>query len=383
MSKVLVNGSILVADQLVDGLALVIEGTRIVAIVDEAKAPRDKQIVDMEGGLLLPGFVDVQVNGGGGVLFNDAPTVATIATIAKAHARYGTTGLLPTLITDDLEVVTAGIAAVDAAIAAGVPGIIGVHLEGPFISKDRPGIHDGEKIVTLDDAGLDAITGLKSGRTLITLAPERVSALQLKQLVASNCVVAAGHTNATYSELMTAIDDGVTGVTHLFNAMSQITPREPGSVGAALDHQHCWCCIIADGVHVHPTSLKLALKAKGGVDRFILVSDAMSTVGSNKKSFQFNGETIRVVGNVCQNKDGTLAGSDLDMAQAFRNAMDLLGLTLAQASQMASRNPARFIGIANTTGQLAVGLAADMVLLNQDLDVISTWIGGSLVWSAS
>lgn len=380
MRQIFVNGTMLVAGNLVEGQALLVEDSRIIAIMDADQAPSDGEIYDLQGGILLPGFVDVQVNGGGGVLFNDAPTVETLATIAQAHSQFGTTALLPTLITDDLDIVRAGIAAVDAAIAAGVPGIAGIHLEGPFISKDRPGIHDPAKIIALDDAGIAAITGLKWGRTLITLAPENISALQLSRLVGSDCVIAAGHSNASYAELMAAIDHGVRGVTHLFNAMSQLTAREPGAVGAALEHPDCWCCIIADGAHVHPASLKLALRAKGGVDRFILVSDAMATVGSDQKSFVLNGETIRVVDGVCQADDGTLAGSDLDMSQAWRNAIDHLDVPLALASQMASENPARFIGIADHSGRLEPGLAADMVLLDSDRNVIRTWVGGALIW---
>ncbi|HET7546574.1 MAG TPA: N-acetylglucosamine-6-phosphate deacetylase [Usitatibacter sp.] len=372
----LVNGRVLLDDRIAGGCAVLVEGERIAALVQAGDARlRGARVHDLEGALLLPGFVDCQVNGGGGVLFNDAPSVESIEAIGRAHRRFGTTAFLPTLISDDLSVIREAIAAVREAIARRVPGVIGVHIEGPFISAARKGAHDAAKFRDLDERGVALLSSLGTGRTLVTLAPEMATPATIRKLADSGVVVSAGHTNATYEETLAAFESGVTGVTHLFNAMSPMTNREPGTVGAALHDPDCWCGLIVDGRHVHPAVLQLALRAKAA-DRFMLVTDAMPSVGSGREDFLLQGRRITVRDGVCVDENGTLAGSAIDMATAVRNAVDLLELPLAHAVRMASANPARFLGLERELGRIAPGYRANLVVADEGLLVRETWIDG-------
>jgi N-acetylglucosamine-6-phosphate deacetylase len=376
MSIALLNGRVLRDDTLTEGQCVLLEGTRIAAIAD-ADDPRcrNAQRYDLGGGLLLPGFIDSQVNGGGGVLFNDSPSVDAIRAIGAAHRRFGTTGFLPTLISADLDVVARAIAAVRGAIQAGVPGVLGIHIEGPYLNAARKGVHDPAKLRELDTSALGLLTSLREGRTLVTLAPEMTTPEIIAKLVAAGVVVSAGHTNATYAEIEPALRHGLTGFTHLFNAMSQLTGREPGAVGAALSDPGSWCGIIVDGVHTDPVVLRIALKCKPH-ERFMLVTDAMPSVGTHNGSFDLQGRRITVKGYVCLDQDGTLAGSNIDMASSVRNAMSMLGLPLSEAVRMASQWPAEFLGVARDVGRIAAGYRANLVLADEQLNVIETWIDG-------
>lgn len=375
MLAVLVNGRILTETGVVDDKCVVIESGKIVAILDAADAPVGAARRDLDGGLLVPGFIDTQVNGGGGVLFNDAPTVETIAAIGAAHRPFGTTGFLPTLISDDLAVVDVAMRAVEAAIAAGVPGVLGIHIEGPFLNVKRKGIHDAGKFRVIDDQAVALLGSLKTGKTLVTLAPETTTPDMIRKLTNAGAIVAAGHSNAHYGTMRKALAAGLTGFTHLFNAMSPLTSREPGVVGAALESQTAWCGLIVDGRHVDPAVLRIALRTRP-LDRFMLVTDAMPTVGMIDKSFDLQGRQIHVVDGVCVDAHGTLAGSDLDMIGAVRNAMSMLGLSIADAVSIASASPAAFLGLSDQRGRIAVGQAADLVLLDDALKVRETWIDG-------
>jgi N-acetylglucosamine-6-phosphate deacetylase len=323
----------------------------------------------------LPGFVDCQVNGGGGALFNDAPSVATIEAIGRAHRRFGTTAFLPTLISDDMSVIRRAIDAVREAIARRVPGVIGIHIEGPFISAARKGAHDAAKVRDLDERGVALLSSLGVGRTLVTLAPELAEPRTIRALAASGVVISAGHTNATFEQTLAALRNGVSGVTHLFNAMSPMTNREPGTVGAALHDPDCWCGLIVDGRHVHPAVLRLALRAKSP-ERFMLVTDAMPSVGSERDHFLLQGRRIVVKDGVCMDEHGTLAGSAIDMASAVRNTIDLLGLPLEVAVRMASAHPARFLRMEGEIGRIAPGQRANFVVADERLHVRETWIDG-------
>jgi N-acetylglucosamine-6-phosphate deacetylase len=375
MATALLGAKLLLDKGFESGRAVVVEGGRIAAVVGEDDVPADAERIELAGLTLAPGFIDVQVNGGGGALFNDAPTVETIATIGRAHRRFGTTGFLPTLLSDDLSVVSEAVRAVDAAIAAGVPGVLGIHIEGPFLSMRRRGIHDSTKIRELDDAGLEILTGLKNGRTLVTLAPERTTPAMVRRLAEAGIIVSAGHTNASYAEIRAALDAGLAGFTHLFNAMSPLTSREPGAVGAALEDETSWCGLIVDGRHIAPATMRLALRCKP-IDRFMLVTDAMPSVGMAEKSFMLQGQPIRVEDGVCVNVDGTLAGSDLDMACAVRNAVAMLGVSEETALRMASRHPAEFLGLGETLGRIAPGTVASLVALDEGFNVVRSWIDG-------
>lgn len=357
-----------------EGRCVLIEDGRIAATLPAADCPADadRRVLD---GDLLPGFIDLQVNGGGGVLLNDQPTVEGVAAIAAAHRRFGTTGLLPTLISDDLDVVAKAIAAVDEAIGQGVPGILGIHIEGPFLNPAKKGIHDASKFRTLDAEAIDLISSLRNGRTLVTLAPELAPPGAVRTLAGRGVIVAAGHTDATYEQVRAALDDGLAGFTHLYNAMTQLDSRAPGAVGAALEDRASWCGLIVDGHHVHPAALRVALAAKGA-DRLILVTDAMPTVGSDTKQFTFNGQTIIADDGRCVSPDGTLAGSDLDMAMAVRNAERLMRIDYETAVRMASASPARAMRMSEERGEIRPGLVADLVLVDDRKQVLETWIAG-------
>jgi N-acetylglucosamine-6-phosphate deacetylase len=374
MAEALVNGRVLIKGEFVTGRAIVIDGERIVTILNDSDLPGDIQTFDLQGQLLVPGFIDTQVNGGGNRLFNDDPSVETIAAIGAAHRQFGTTGFLPTLISDDAHKIEAALGAVRAAIANGVPGVLGVHIEGPFLNVEKKGIHDAEKLRPIDEEEIAIVSRPTGGRTIITLAPEKVPPESIRRLSDAGVLVCAGHSNATADCIEQALGNGLRGFTHLFNAMSQLTAREPGVVGAALYDGSSWCGLIVDGHHVDPRVLKLALRA-APLRRFMLVTDAMPSVGGSK-TFTIGGEAISVVGGKASNADGTIAGSDLDMASAVRNALSMLGLDLADAVTMASGNPAAFLGLDHELGRIAHGYRASMVLLDDKLQVAEIWIDG-------
>jgi N-acetylglucosamine-6-phosphate deacetylase len=375
MTTALVNGTVLTAAGLERGLAVLVDAGRITAVLDVGD-PRVRDTVwhDLGGRMLLPGFIDCQVNGGGGVLFNHAPSVEGIRAIATAHRRFGTTGLLPTLISDRAEVMRAALAAVDTAMDQ-VPGVLGIHIEGPYIAPARKGVHDE---ATLRSPGSDEIalsTSLKRGRTLITLAPECVPTEALRELLAAGVVVSVGHTAADYDAVRRALDAGARGFTHLFNAMTPLQSRAPGAVGAALEDRDSWCGVIVDGHHVHPASIKVALAAKLR-GKVFLVTDAMPPVGSPDPEFVLNGETISVKDGIARTADGTLAGSVISMIDAVRNCVELLGLPLEEAARMASTYPAEFLGLGSSHGRIAPGYRADFTVIDSGFTVHETWIGG-------
>jgi N-acetylglucosamine-6-phosphate deacetylase len=382
MTAALVNARVLTPTGVEGGHAVLIDGDRIIAVVAQGD-PRLSRVPthDLGGDLLAPGFIDLQVNGGGGVLFNDAPDTDTIRCIGAAHARFGTTGFLPTLISDDTTVMRAAIAAVDAAITGAIPGVLGIHLEGPYLAPDRRGIHDVAKFLRPQDADIELASSLRHGKTLITLAPERVGDATIRELSRRGVIVAAGHTAADYDGMRKALESGVRGFTHLFNAMTPLQSREPGVVGAALEDPDSWCGVIVDGFHVHPAVLRIALAAKPR-GKVFLVTDAMPPVGSGSETFQLNGETITCRDGRCVNAQGTLAGSALDMAAAVRNTLAQSRVDLPEALRMASTYPADFLGLGATHGRIAPDYRADFVVLDEALSVRQTWIGGTPVYHA-
>jgi len=369
------NGKLLTEAGIESGRSLLVRNGRIEAIVNAPEIMGADQTIDLDGQLLVPGFIDTQVNGGGGVLFNDDPSVESIAAIGKAHRRFGTTGFLPTLISDDLHVVEQAIHAVREAISRGVPGVLGIHIEGPFLSNERRGVHDASKLRTLDEDAMKLLATPTGGTTMVTLAPERTTPTIIRALTDAGVIVSAGHTNATYDELQPALQAGVRGFTHLFNAMSQLGNREPGAVGAALAHADCWAGLIVDGYHVHAEVLKIALRAKR-LDRFMLVSDAMPSVGADVKEFRIQGRLITVEGDKIVDDEGRLAGAHLDMAGAVRNTVNQLGVSLTDALRMASTYPAEFLKSGGQTGRIAPGHRADLVLVDEEVNVLRSWIGG-------
>jgi len=377
MTTAFLNGRVLLDEGFRDDVAVLVDGVHIAAIVphDDPRTRGADVVHDLRGNALLPGFIDVQVNGGGGALLNNTPDVDALRAMMRGHRRYGTTGMLPTLISDDAAVMREAIAAVRQAIAEGVPGILGIHLEGPYIAPARKGTHDAGKFRVPDADEVAMATSLDNGVTLITLAPERVPAATIKAMVGNGAIVCAGHTAASYEETRVGLDAGISGFTHLYNAMTPLQGREPGVVGAALEDADSWVGVIVDGVHVHPASLRVALAAKPR-GKVLLVTDAMPMVGADDPSFELYGEVITAVDGVVRNAAGALAGSALDMATAVRNTVNLLGLPLAEAARMASTYPAQFLGVDDRYGHIEVGHQADFVLLDEALQVQATWIAG-------
>ena len=369
------NGHIVTPGGVLDQATIQVAQGRIAAILPDAPAD---ETIDLDGGWLVPGFIDTQVNGGAGVLFNDSPDVEGIAAIGRAHARYGTTGFLPTLISDVPEVIARALDAAEAAIEAGVPGCIGVHIEGPIISVTRKGIHDADKFRLLDADLLELLTRPRRGKVMLTLAPEMVSLEDIRRLHDAGVILSIGHSDASYDVVKAAIAAGMTGVTHLFNAMSPLLHRAPGVVGAALEDQSIYCGLILDGFHVHDAPVRIAMRARPH-DRFMLVTDAMPCVGAEVAEFDLHGRRILVDGGRCLGEDGTLAGSALDMAGAFRNAVNRIGLSHADAAIMAATSPAAFLGLGDERGALAPGLVADWVQLTRDLEPAGTWIAGTRI----
>jgi N-acetylglucosamine-6-phosphate deacetylase len=372
----LVNGRVVDDHGPREGWAVLVRGKRIVAVVAD-NDPRlvDARRHDLQGRLLLPGFIDVQVNGGGGLLFNDAPSVETLRGIAAAHRKFGTTGMLPTLITDTAQIMREALHAVNEAIEQRVPGVLGIHVEGPFLATARKGIHNADLFRYPDESDIEALSGPHRGVVMLTLAPDQVSPITITRLNEAGVIVVAGHTAADYATTRAALDAGVRGFTHLYNAMTPLNSRDPGVVGAALDDPHSWCGLIVDGHHVHPATLRVAIAAKTR-GKCVLVTDAMPPVGSDNPTYTLNGQTIVMRDGICQSEKGVLAGSGLDMAGAVRNAVQMLGLPLAEASRMASSYPAAWIGLDRTHGRIAAGYRADFAVMDDTLTVRETWVDG-------
>jgi N-acetylglucosamine-6-phosphate deacetylase len=371
----------LTADRVFDGYcwhdhaAVMVEHGLVRGISAAADIPDDRHRLAMPPGTLLaPGFVDLQVNGGGGVLLNDDPTPQAMRAIARAHRRFGTTACLPTFITDTGEKTRAAIAAARA--AAGTDGILGLHLEGPFISPARPGIHPPQFIVEASMNDLEWFGApASSGTSLVTLAPERVPAGFVRKLTDAGVRVAAGHSEAGAAVMQQAMAEGLSGVTHLHNAMPPMTAREPGIVGTALSDPRLVAGLIVDAIHVDPAVVRATFAAKGA-DGIALVTDAMPTVGTSQGEFQLLGRTIRLSDGKLTSAEGTLAGAHLDMATAVRTAVTRVGVALDDALRSASLTPARFLGLQEQHGHLKAGARADIVALSGDLYVARTWVGG-------
>jgi N-acetylglucosamine-6-phosphate deacetylase len=370
---------VVAADRLFDGMSLienaavVVQGstiTRIIARSEIADRPMTVLPPDL---WLAPGFVDLQVNGGGDALFNDAPMPQTLSTIAAAHRQFGTTSFLPTLITDDPAKTPQAIVAVAEAMRR-EPAVLGLHLEGPFISPQKAGVHDRRFIRTPRAADLEMLTAPRTGALLVTLAPECVPAGFIARLAAADIRVSQGHTMATCAQARAAIGEGARGFTHLFNAMRAMESREGGPIAAALESPGCSYGLIVDGAHVDAAMLRLALR---GLSNPMLVSDAMPPVGGDRATFSLYGDEITVADGRCVRRDGMLAGAFLDMASAVRNCVRLLGLSLAQALRLATANPAAFLNV--KVGRLAPGRRADMIALDPaNIAVRQVWVAGVL-----
>jgi len=375
-SQALTGTRVFTGAEFLDHHAVVLENGRIDCVCTADEIDPDIPLLPLDGGVLAPGFIDLQVNGGGGVLFNNSPTVRSLQTILAGHRQGGTTALLPTLITDTPDVQRQGLEAVQHAIQQGLDSVLGVHLEGPFLDKERRGVHRENYVRALNE---EDIGWLKSAATtcriMLTLAPEHAAPGQIRSLSDAGIVVCGGHSAAGYQETKDAIAEGLRGFTHLFNAMSPLGSREPGVVGAALSDPGSWCGIIVDGHHVHPATVSVALRAKPK-GKLYLVTDAMATVGSNTKSFELYGQTIQETGGRLVNHEGRLAGSAISMIDAVRTTHQAVGVALDECLRMASLYPAQFIGESERRGRIAAGFRADLVHFGESFDVQDTWVAG-------
>jgi N-acetylglucosamine-6-phosphate deacetylase len=358
-----------------ENAAVMVEGAKIIAVLPRADLPGDIAVQVMpDGAWLAPGFIDLQVNGGGDVLFNDSPTAATIAHIAGAHRKFGTTALLPTFISDAPAKMAAAIAAAQEAVDA-QPGVLGIHLEGPFLSHARPGVHDPRAIRAPSDEDEARFAAWRKGQMLLTVAPEELPPAFLARQARRGIHLALGHSMATYAQTRQAMAEGLIGFTHLFNAMRPMSAREGGPIAAALESSDAWYGIIVDGVHVDPAMLRLALRGRG---RPVLVTDAMPPVGGSRSTFNLYDQEIILDGDRCRRRDGVLAGSVLSMAAAVRNCVRWLDVTLTDALRFASANPASVIGLGHVLGRLSPGCRADMVAFDPDrIEVLATWVAGA------
>jgi N-acetylglucosamine-6-phosphate deacetylase len=357
-----------------DDCALVVEDGAIAAIVAVGERPLGGAQHDLGGGVLAPGLIDWQVNGGGGVLFNASPTPEAIGAIALAHRRVGTTAILPTVITDAPEVLAAALEAAHEALKS-APGSFGVHVEGPYIDPRRKGIHAPEFVRKMREKDVAQLIAAKAGATVVTVAPAAAGVDQIAKLAAAGLIVSLGHTEASAEEARAGFAAGACAVTHLFNAMSQLSSRAPGLVGAALADSNVFCGLIADGHHVHDVAMRAAFNAKGA-GGITLVSDAMPPSAGGPPTFALQGRRMTRTGGRLVDEDGTLAGAAIAMLDAVRYVARTLGLPLADALRMATSTPARLLRLDDRIGALAPGLRADLVHLTGDLDLADVWIGG-------
>ncbi|OCJ16958.1 N-acetylglucosamine-6-phosphate deacetylase [Rhizobium sp. AC44/96] len=377
--KIYVGARIFDGERFHDDKALLVANGLVEAISAKADLPEGETVL-LDGGILAPGFIDAQVNGGGGRMLNDEPSTASMYIIADGHRPYGTTSLLPTLITDTSDATAAAIEAAKEAAKAN-RGVAGLHLEGPHLAPARKGAHLAKLMRPVDDNDVKALVAARQsiGTLLVTMAAEQVTARQVRELSEAGVTISIGHSDCSSEQAEARFDAGARGVTHLFNAMSQIGHRAPGLAGAAIDHPAVWCGIIADGHHVDPKALRVALRAKRGEGKLFFVTDAMSLVGSESDTFMLNGRVVRrEKGGFCSKlvlADGTLAGSDVDMASTIRYGITYLDLSLAEALRMATLYPARFLRLQDR-GRLSPGLRADLVHLTDGIQVTKTWISG-------
>ena len=382
MKQALVGARIFTGDTFLENYAVVIADEKIEALVPAAELDANIPQILLDGGILAPGFIDLQVNGGGGAFFTNDTSVSAIKTMLDGHRPTGTTSMLPTLISDTREVHQAGVKAVADAVAAGMKGVLGVHVEGPFFDMARRGAHNERYIRTMEQADIDwLVASVKSQhefKVMLTLAPEHAAPGQIAQLASAGVVVCAGHTDAHYESVVSALKEGLSGFTHLYNAMRPTTGREPGVVGAALEDGNSWCGIIIDTYHVHAASARVAYAAKPK-GKIYLVTDAMSTVGSPEKSFQIYGETIYEKEGCLVNAEGRLAGSAIGMIDAVRLNTQWVGMELSESLRMASLYPAEFMQVDNSLGRIQQDYRADLVHFTDDYRVTHTWVAGDFL----
>jgi N-acetylglucosamine-6-phosphate deacetylase len=364
--------------RLLGGHAVCVGGGRVAEVVPEALLPPDVPREALGGGILAPGFVDLQVNGGAGLMLAEAQGVADLCRIAAAHAALGATTLLPTLISDTGETTVRVVALVAEAVAAGVPGIAGLHLEGPHLDPRKAGAHDPAHLRPMTDGDVERLSAAAATLPclMVTLAPEAATEAQVRALAQAGVLVALGHSACDAATAARHVEAGARVATHLFNAMAPMGHRAPGLAGLALADGRVDAGLIADGHHVDPLMLGLALRAKAGPGALFLVSDAMASAGTAAESFALNGREVRRADGRLTLSDGTLAGADLTLARAV-TVMVSSGAAPETALAMATSVPARVAGI--DAGHLAPGARADLVHLSDDFALRAVWQAGTLL----
>ena len=377
MKQALLGSQIFCGERFYDDHALLVDGKSIVDIVDKNHTPDNFNKIELDQGILAPGFIDLQVNGGGGVLFNNSPNKESLNTIIKAHQFFGTTSVMPTVISDSLEVLEQCITTVTEEIKNN-SSLLGIHIEGPFFNTKYRGVHQKQYISTINSDYLNLFESLKGFPVMLTLAPECISSQQLKHLTSLGIKTLAGHSDATYDELDDAIKNGLDGFTHLFNAMSQISAREPGVVGSALHFENTFASIIVDLHHVHPSLIQLAYQLKP-TGKLFFISDSMATINHGKPSFELYDEVVNESDGRLVNSEGKLAGSSITQIDAVKNAYQKCNIPLNQALAMASRYPAEYLGIENHLGSLKPGYRADLVHFDSNFKVHNAWVSGKQI----
>lgn len=373
----IVNGRVFDGEQFLDGKALVVDGNKIIDIIDGSALDGDIERVDAEGGYITPGFIDLQLNGCGGVLFNDDISVKTLEVMNKTNIKYGCTSFLPTLITSTDDNIRRSLELIDGMENPENLGVLGLHLEGPYISVEKRGVHREDLVRVLDNNLVSDIAKYGGAITkILTLAPENARSEHIRELAESGINVALGHTNATYEQVEEKKEFGITLATHLYNAMSPMGHREPGAVGAVLNGNY-HAGIIVDGLHVAYPAVEIAKKIMG--DRLYLVTDAVAPAGTDIESFIFEGKKVFHKDGKCFDENGTLGGAALTMIEGVRNLVDHVNISLEEAVRMATLYPAKAIGIDDRYGKLEKDYIADIAIIDRDLKISKMVVKGKVV----
>ena len=380
MKRALLGSQIFCGERFYDHHALLIDGNSIIEIVDENNIPKAFNKIELNQGILAPGFIDLQVNGGGGILFNNRPTKESLNTIINAHQFFGTTSIMPTVISDSIKVLTKCTRAVAQEIKKN-SGLLGIHIEGPFFSLKYRGVHQKKYISKLSSEYLELFSNLKEYPVILTLAPECISLKDLNHLASLGIKIMAGHTDASYDELEQAAKNNLNGFTYLFNAMSQMSAREPGAVGAALDFDNLYASIIVDLHHVHHSLIELAYQKKP-IGKLFFISDSMATINHGEPTFELYDEIVSEQNGRITNAEGKLAGSSITQIDAVKNACQQCNIQLDHALAMASRYPAEFLGVEHYLGSLKPGYRADLVHFDSNFEVNNVWASGEQIKQA-
>ena len=374
MKHAITGAKIFSDHKLLDNKALLIDGENIIGIVAKNDIPNNIKIQQLNGGILSPGFIDLQVNGGGGKLFNNSPDKESLDEIIKAHQHFGTTSIMPTVISDSLNVLQRCTSTISNEINNN-KSLLGVHIEGPFFNVKYRGVHQKQYINTINNDYLNLFENLQGHPVMLTLAPECISIKQLKHLKSLGFKILAGHTDASYDQLEEAIKYGLDGFTHLFNAMGQISAREPGVVGSALNFNNTAASIIVDLHHVHPSLIEMSYKQKPK-GKLFFVSDSMATINHGEPSFELYDEIVSESNGRLINSEGKLAGSSITQIDAIKNAYTSCNIPLSDAISMATSYPAEYLGVDDYLGSLKANYRADLAHFDIDFNVKNVWVAG-------